>query len=516
MKIFAGPKRRIAVLCLILPALFAACQKTRDPDTLVVGLEGNPVSLDPRYAVDAYSTRILPLIFDRFLETGPDGDVRPGLAESWEIENDVRYTFHLRSGVRFSDGSPLTSRDVAENVRFLRDPENKCPAGGSLDIIETIETPDAETVIIKLKEVFAPFMQKLALGVVPASLLGDGDFGDHPVGSGPYVLEKFQRGFVLELIPNENYNGPPPSIPRIRFEVLPNETTRMLKMKKGDIDLMQNCTPPYALKKFAAMKGVAVDRAPGINYSYMGFNMQDPKGIVSNKAVRAAVAHAIDREAIIDRLLKGQARVADTLLAPENWAHNPDVPVFDYDPEKARDLLDRAGFRDPDGDGPQMRFTLSYKTSTDRLRNRIAEVMAAQLADVGIGLEKRSYEWGTFFADVKKGNFQAYTLSWVGVMDPDHLFYVFHSSSMPPSGANRGRYANPELDALLEKARLITNTRRRRDLYLQAQKIIAEDAVYLSLWWTDSIIVRSERLRGFVPYPGGEYTSLAAATLEER
>lgn len=502
----------VAVGVLFLVGILA-CQEPRDPGKVVVGLEGNPVSLDPRFAVDAYSTRIIPLIFQRLLEIGPDGEAKAGLATSWEIEEGVRYTFHLTRDARFSDGSLLTSRDVIRNLLFLRDPKNKSPAAASLSIIKDMETPDDATLVIVLEKPFAPFLTKLARGIIPGDRLDDKNFGDHPVGSGPYRLVKFVRGSVIELEPNRHYNGPAPSIKSIRFEVLPNETTRLLKMKKGDLDLLQNCTPPYALKPFEKLEGIVVDRGPGINYSYLGFNLKDPRKIVSKKKVRRAIAHAIDRRQIVDLLLKGQARVAHTLLAPENWAHLAEAPRYDYNPEKARGLLDEAGFPDPDGEGPESRFTLSYKTSTNRLRNRIAEVMARQLEDVGIRLEKRSYEWGSFFADIKKGDFQTYTLTWVGVTDPDHLYYVFHSSSQPPRGANRGRYENPVVDALLERSRVTENREQRRDLYRRVQKIVAEDLVYLSLWWNDTIIVRRERLVGFRPLPGGEYSSLATAKL---
>ncbi|MCB9488793.1 MAG: ABC transporter substrate-binding protein [Deltaproteobacteria bacterium] len=463
--------------------------------------------------MDAYSTRILPLIFESLVNIGPDGDVRPGLAASWEIdEAGTTYRFALREAAKFSDGAPLTVDDVVANLDYLRDPANKSPAAGALEPITDVRN-DGGVLIIELSHPYAPFLVKLARGIVPAAKLDDPAFGDAPVGSGPYRVARFARGSAIELVPNPHYAGPAPTIARVRFEVISDETTRMLKMKNGDLDLLQNCTPPYALKHFARLPGIAVDRAPGINYSYLGFNLDDPFGVVNDARVRRAIAHAIDRTQIIDTLLKGQAREADGLLAPENWAHADGLPTHPYSPERARALLDESGHPDPDGDGPRPRFTLSYKTSTDRLRNRIAEVIARQLADVGIALEKRSFEWGTFFADIKSGNFQTYTLTWVGVTDPDHLFYVFHSSMMPPAGANRGRYSNARVDDLLEAARIEQDRAKRRALYADAQRQIAKDVVYVDLWWAENIVVRRTRLEGFVPYPGGEYTSLSTARL---
>ncbi len=497
---------------LALAAFCAACASERDPDAVVVGLEGSPSTLDPRFAIDAYATRILPLLFDGLVTVSPDGRVGPGLADSWSIEDGTRYTFRLRDDARFADGSPLTAHDVAENFRDILDPASKCPAASSLDAVASYSAPDERTFVVVLKQPFAPFLMKLTRGIVPAARLGDPDFGERPVGSGPYVVARFERGRAIELAASPHRPGPPPAIARIRFEVIANETTRMLNMKRGAIDLLQNNVPPHAVRYFEGIPGVAVERTPGINYSYLGFHLDDPRAITSRVEVRRAIAHAIDRDAIIATLLLGQARAADSMFAPEMPAHT-EVTRYEHDAARAKALLNAAGLPDPDGDGPAPRFRLSYKTSTDRLRNRIADAIAAQLAEVGIAVEKRQFEWGTFFADIQKGNFQTFSLTWVGVIDPDHLFYVFHSSSMPPSGANRGRYRNADVDALLERSRTEPDEAARLDVLREAQRRVADDAVYVGLWWMDNVIVRRERLVGFTPYPGGEYTSLATARL---
>jgi peptide/nickel transport system substrate-binding protein len=296
--------------------------------------------------------------------------------------------------------------------------------------------------------------------------------------------------------------------------VVRNDTTRLFRLQKGELNLVQNAIPPYAVKFIERNKNLRVLRAPGINYSYMGFNLHDPNKITSNLKVRQAIAHSINRKQIIEKLLKGQARLATGLLSPEHWGYNPDGPTYDLDLPKARALLDEAGFRDPDGDGPQMRFEISYKTSTNKLRNRIAEVVAAQLIEVGIGMEKRSYEWGTFYADVKKGNFQTYTLSWVGITDPDIFHYIFHSKSVPPQGANRGRFIRPKVDKLIDKTRYETNHEKRKKLFIEIQKEISEQCVYVSLWWADNIVVTDIALTGYSIRPGGEYTALATANWE--
>ena len=179
---------------------------------------------------------------------------------------------------------------------------------------------------------------------------------------------------------------------------------------------------------------------------------------------------------------------------------------------RAKELLDAAGFPDPDGNGPHMRFSLSYKTSTDMESVEIAQIIKGYLKEVGIGVEVRSFEWGTFFDDIKKGNFQMYSLRWIGVVDPDIFYYLFHSSSFPPNGANRGQYYNPALDELLALSRRTVDQAQRKTLYSRIQKILAEDTVYTSLWYRNNLVVIREKFRGFQIYAGGEYISLKDVT----
>jgi peptide/nickel transport system substrate-binding protein len=176
-------------------------------------------------------------------------------------------------------------------------------------------------------------------------------------------------------------------------------------------------------------------------------------------------------------------------------------------------LLDEAGFPDPDGDGPRPRFRLSFKTTNIDLRRRIAEALKEQLLRVGIELELRSYEWGTFFGDVKNGNFHLYSLAWVGIEDPDIYYQIFHSSSMPPNGDNRGRYNNPEIDRLLTQGRATVKRSERQLIYREVQRLLAEDLPYVPLWWWKNVVVKKPSVRGFVPYPDGELISLKRVSL---
>lgn len=511
---YLRPRFNLVACCLFFWML-AACSEPAAPagDVLRIGLEGNPTNLDPRYAKDAYSWQIDSLIYEGLLRPAPDGGVEPALAEKCETLDERAYRCVLKPGLRWQNGRPITSADVAATFRFIAGRDNKCPGYQVFNRLKRIETPDERTVLLYLDEVFVPFLEKLTCPIVPADLQDPRAFAADPIGSGPYRLVDFKTGDRVVLEANEYYRDGAPAIPRLIFQVVVNDTTRLLRLKKGDLDLVQNNVPPYALKFVEQLAGRRVIRRPGVNYSYLGFNLADRRGIVSNRLVRRAIAHAVDREQIIRTLLYDQAQPADNLLAPVNWAYEPDVVDYPYDPERARRLLDEAGFPDPDGDGPQVRFTLSYKTSTNKLRMRIAEVIGAQLAQVGIRLERRSYEWGTFFADVAKGNFQTYTLTWVGVTDPDHLYSVYHSSMQPDNGNNRGRYVNPQVDAWLDESRRAPDRATRKELYGRIQQQVADDCVYVSLWWADNIAVFTDRLQGFEIMPGGDYRSLAKARL---
>jgi peptide/nickel transport system substrate-binding protein len=245
-------------------------------------------------------------------------------------------------------------------------------------------------------------------------------------------------------------------------------------------------------------------RAPGTNFSYLGFNLEDP--VLSNPKVRRAIAHAIDREPIIRYLLRGLARPAEGLLPENHWAYREDLKPVPHDPDLARRLLDEAGFPNPDGGRP--RFRLSFKTSQNETRIEIAEVLQEQLRRVGIALDIRSYEWGAFFSDIRKGAFQLYTLTWVGVTDPDIYHYIFHSGNVPPHGANRGRYRNADVDRLLERGRTAYAPKTRREAYGRVQEILGRDLPYVNLWHATNVAVLNRRVRGFVLYPDEDMISL--------
>ncbi len=499
-------KPRAAILLLCLALGFSACARSagdRPPGALVVALESGPTNLDPRYATDADSERIAALVFDSLARPDRNFRPRPELAESWDTPDDRTLVFHLRRGVKFHDGRDLTAADVAYTYRSALDPANRSPKRGVLRFIESVEPDGAYAVRFRLAAPYAPFAEGLSLGIVPQGTPVD---GSRLVGSGPFALEEFRRGERVVLKANASYWDGAPGVSGVVFKIIPDAIVRVLEFRKGTVDLIQNYFEPDMLSWLDHHSRAAISSAQGTNFQYLGMNLEHP--ILRHREVREAIACAIDRDAIIRHILKDLAVPATGLLAPEHWAYEPGVAPIRFDPERAKRLLDEAGFPDPDGDGPLPRFKLSFKTTNLDLRKRIAEALKEQLARVGIELEVRSYEWGTFYDDVKKGNFHLYSLEWIGVVDPDIYYHLFHSASVPPNGNNRGRYRNAEIDALLECGRREMNVDERRHIYGEVQRILARDLPYVPLWWWRNVAVMQPTLRGFELYPDGNLISL--------
>lgn len=477
---------------------------------LVIGIEGNPTDLDPRTATDAYSARINSLMYNGLVRLDPSAMIEPDLAREIQIPEPTTYLFHLREGVRFHDGKPLTARDVRSTYLSILDPGLGSPRASTLKVIEEITVEGEYTIRFSLREPYAAFLNSLTTGIVPEGTEKNPRMP--PPGTGPFLLEEFQRGDRMVLLANPDYFEGPPRVQRVVFRVIPSDSTRVMELERGGVHLLYNAIPPDILPVLSSRDDIVIIRNPGTSYSYLGFNLRDP--VLADQRVREAIARAINRDSVIQDLLRGYARAARGLLAPGNWAYAGDVPQFGYDPERSRRLLDEAGFPDPDGEGPENRFILQYKTSQDKLRIRIAEVIRRDLEAVGIGVDLRIFEWGTFFSDIHKGNFQLYSLTWVGITDPDIFYYIFHSKSLPPEGANRGGYSNASLDRLLESGRREIKMERRKKVYHQAQKILAREVPYVSLWHNDDVVVLRKEIKGFTIFPGGDLHSLKNVTIE--
>ncbi|MGA7340080.1 MAG: ABC transporter substrate-binding protein [Terracidiphilus sp.] len=479
---------------------------------MVFLIESSPANLDPRVGTDEPSEHIDELLFDGLVARDAKFHFTPALAENWEQPDARTLVFHLRAGVRFADGRALTARDVLWTVNSMRDGTVISPKAATYASIDTVEARDAHTVVFHLKHADNFLLTNLSTGAIGIVPYGSGkDFWRLPVGTGPFrfVSQRIDQDVVVERNPLSW--SVVPSIERVRFAVVPDAITESLELEKGSGDVEVNSLPMDALPVLAGRANLVIESTAGTEVQYLAFNTVDP--LLKDVRVRQAIAFAIDRGLIIRTLLGGHARIALSLLPASHWAWTGDVARYDYDPARAEQLLDEAGYgRGADG----IRFHLAMKTSTDERARLLAAVFEQQLAKVGIALDLRSNEFATFYADVTRGAFQMYSLYWIGGNEqPDIFSYVFSSARFPPKGANRGRYANPQLDALLDDAAESGDMDRRRADYIQAQQILARDLPAFNLWYLDTIVVHNKRLAHVVPSPSGKYTFLETAELEQ-
>ncbi len=502
----------IFTLLLLLTAI-AGCSGNGKPipQTVTVLIESSPTNLDPRVGIDAQAERIDELIFDSLVHRDAHFNLQPWVAKSWDTPDPLTYIFHLRAGIHFQNGELLTAKDVKWTLDSIRDGTVLTAKSNAFTKVDHIDALDPMTVAIHLKQPDAALLINLsegAFGIVPA---GSGrDFGFHPIGTGPFrfVSQRQDTDVVLER--NDDSWQPLPAIKRIRFSVVPDAITRALELEKGSADVCINCLTADMVTALAKKPNLVVESAPGTNLNYISFNTEDR--ILRDVRVRQAIAYAINRPLIVHSLWRDRAKLASSLLPRQHWAWNGQVEQYSYDPAKANALLDQAGWK-PGKDG--IRFHLAMKTSTDESARLLALVLQQQLRQIGIALDVRSFEFATFYSDVTKGAFQMYTLRWIGANeDPDIFRYSYATSMFPPRGANRGRYSNKQMDALIAQAGGSSDQAQRRADYAVVQRILAAQLPSINLWYLDTVMVHTRRLAHIQLSPSGTFDFLRSATLQ--
>lgn len=459
-----------------------------------MGLSTAPVTLHPLYATDAVSERIDRLLYERLVDFDDHYRPVPALAD-WEELKPTRYRFTLRGAHHFHDGTPLTTADVQATYAYVLDAAHASPHRQTVSVIAGIEVQNDQQIDFILTRPDFLFPGRMTLGIVPTRVLSvNGEtLRRHPLGSGPlrFVAWPDEAHLILERLRDHT---------RVEFLIVPNPVVRALKLARGEIDLLQGDLMPELYRWLQQRPQVHLQRRTGDTVAYLGFNMADPA--LSDPRIRAAIAEAIDREAIVHEVLQDHARLASGVLSPDHWAGLGDVPGWHYDPAAARAALTAAGY------GPARPLRLVYKTSSDPLRVRLASILQQQLRDVGVEVDLRSNDWGTFYDDIKSGRFQMYGLSWVGLKLPDIYRYAFHSASVPPAGANRSRYRNDRLDALIEQAEQGDSLDRQQPIYHDIAVMLLRELPIVPLWYEDVVALVRTDVQGYALSSDGNFDGL--------
>lgn len=496
----AAVRAVMASAVLTIAAALGACADPPD-ETLRFGLSSDAVTLDPRFATDAASARINRLLYERLVDFDDRFEPIPSLA-TWQRLSPLVYRFTLRApGSYFHDGRRLRAADVKATYDSILAPSTGSPHRSGLDMIRRIEVRDARTVDFILSRPDAMLPGRLGLGILPAAEIARSRaFGRKPLGSGPFEFIDWRADGNLRI--RRRVDGQ-----AIEFVRVPQPTVRVLKLVRGELDMLQGDVPTELVQWLAERGDVRVQKHRGTNFAYLGFNMNDP--VVGDVRVRKAIAHAIDRQAIIRFVMGGAARAANAVLVPSHWAGNPELEGLDYDPQRAAALLAEAGY------GPDNPARIVYKTSSDPFRVRLATILQEQLGRVGIEVTLRSYDWGTFYADVKAGRFQMYSLAWVGIKMPDIFRYAFHSASVPPAGANRGRFLSKVADGLMDDAENAATLDEQARYYRRLQTYLLEQLPCVPLWYEDYVFASREGIAGYALGADGNYDGLIEVRRED-
>jgi peptide/nickel transport system substrate-binding protein len=466
-------------------------------DTLVIAFDGSPTNLDPRVGTDTYSGRIWDMTASALIRLAPNGDYAPDVAQKWETPDDKTIVFHLNPNAKFQDGRPVTAKDFKFTFESMIAPGFNSPKRSGYAAVQSFEAPDDHTFVIKLKEPNAGIFDNLTYMLVPQGA-DTNVFSKKPVLAGPYQIKDYRVDDRVAMDAFPGWVGGAPKIPHILVRIIPDATTRVLELRRGTVNFTINSVPYDQVDAFKHSPDFNVVTSHGGAYQYICFNLKDP--ILAKKEVRQAIAYAIDRNRIVRDLLHGYGAVTDTMFPQGHWARAENLPTYPFDPNKARQLLDAAGYKQ---NGTQPRFRLVFKTSTDAEANQQAEMIQQMLKDVGIDMQITTSEFGTFMDDIKNGRFQMFSLRRAGIADPDFYYTIFDSKSLAPNGQNRGYYVNPRVDQLIEQGRATFDRAKRKQAYDEIQKILQEDLPYISLYHRDNVAIMRKNVSGFVMYPSG-------------
>ena len=505
MTVFDWTRRGLLAAGMALALGTGAAQAQTPPGVLVVGQIAEPQALDPAAVTAVNDFRILVNVYDGLVRYAPGTlEVEPALATDWEISEDgTTYTFDLREGVTFHDGTPFNAEAVKFNFdRMLNEDHpyydtGPFPLSFFFSAIDEVEVVDDMTVRFHLGEPYAPFLSNLAyptgLMVSPAAVEQYGqDYGRNPVGTGPFRFVEWRPNEAVVVERNPDYWGGAPELEAVVFRPITDANTRTAEMLAGGIDLMVE-VPPVALGNFEGAGYEVIEKA-GPHVWFLILNTRE--GPFTDKLVRQAANYAIDKGALVNDVLEGTADIAAGPIPPAfAWAHNEGVEPYPHDPERARELLAEAGV-----ENPEVTFYVTEGGSGMLDPVPMATAIQADLEEVGFDVNIETYEWNTFLSEVNaglEGKADMAEMAWM-TNDPDTLPYLtLRTAAFPEDGGfNSGYYSNEEVDRLLEQARTSTSQEERAELYKQVQQIVHEDApwVFVANWKQNAVV--NDRVEG--------------------
>jgi len=488
-------------------------------DTLVEASIGDISGLIPNITSDSASHEIGGLIYSNLIRT--DKELRPEgeLAERWDISQDeMTLTFYVRKGIKWHDGEDVTAEDVDFTFRYMIDPKTPTAYGEPFRQVRRAEVVDRYTYRVTYEKPYAPALLSWALWILPRHILEPAwktgvDLrttrqNRFPVGSGPYRFGEWKTGEKIVVQANPDYFEGRPYLRRVVYRIIPDQSTIFLELKARNIDLA-SLTPiqyrrqtefPAFLKAFHRYQYLSN------SYAYLGFNLRDAR--FQDKRVRQAMAHAINKQEIIEGVLLGLGRPAVGPYKPGTWWYKGDVKTFPFDPERAKALLAEAGWKRATADGILEKdgkpFSFTIRTNQgNAVRQQTAEIIQRRLRSVGIDAKIHIVEWAAFINTfIRKKDFEAIILGWGLGLDPDQ-YEIWHSSQTGPDELNHISYKNPKVDELLEAGRRTFNQEKRTAIYGELQEVLADDQPVIFLYVPDALPVVSARVHGIEPAPAG-------------
>ncbi|MBW1721485.1 MAG: ABC transporter substrate-binding protein [Deltaproteobacteria bacterium] len=451
---------------------------------LRIGIGIDADTLNPQEQTTSLFMNICHLIHDFLFYQAADGTLQPRLAESYSVSKDgLTYTVRLRKGVTFSDGTPFDAKAMKLTFDRALDPKLRVPLRFLIGMVKSVSIADKYTIKIHLKYPYAPMAATLSahvlLPISPAAIKKYGqDVRQHPVGAGPYVLKEWVKGDKIVLERNEHYWGKRPTVKRLVFKVVPETSTREAMLRSGELDICYKPSPANV----AALKadpGITVEMPLDTRTIFMGMNCQ--KGPTRNKLVRQALNYAVDKKAIVKKILFDTGVPMDGPTSPLLFGYHKMAHQYDYNPEKAKELLKKANF--------DFNQTLHMRTPNGRYNfdKQVSEAIQAYFQAIGIKTELRTYDWPTYVAGllkpIEQSELELFLLGWGPmILDADMALYgQFHSSVNPPKGLGSSFYTNAEFDDLLEKTRREQDPQKRLALFKRASEIVWDDCPWLWL-----------------------------------